>query len=261
MEKRGRVLRDPHRGPGLLMVEGRQYPFLMEGVWRSEVPAKPGLVVNVEFDIHGKLNSITAVPPSQTAKAQAEAELSAARKKKVAALADLTRVLAAGFLFLSWCLLVAFSIQLPFIGKVELTFWQVLGYLNADLSQGLEIRSNSGAGIYGLLTILVLAGPFLHRVWKDRRAYLGGFLPLTFVVLTSLVIRGHIQNLQTTQLAAYGPLQDQIRDEVMGAISFGLGTYLSLLLVVYFAAMGATQFRQERSTQDKQSEVSREKAA
>ena len=45
MAKRGKVLRDPHLGPGLLMVEGKQYPFL-EGSWRSDVPAKPGLVVS-----------------------------------------------------------------------------------------------------------------------------------------------------------------------------------------------------------------------
>lgn len=65
MSKRGRVLRDPHMGPGLLIVEGKQYPFLMEGLWRSEVPAKPGLVVNVDFDAQGNLLGINAVPQSQ----------------------------------------------------------------------------------------------------------------------------------------------------------------------------------------------------
>jgi hypothetical protein len=48
--KRGKILRDPRAGPGLLMIEGRQYWFSMEGVWKSEVPPKPGLAVDVKLD-------------------------------------------------------------------------------------------------------------------------------------------------------------------------------------------------------------------
>src|SRR5438477_327433 len=67
MSKRGKVLRDPHAGPGLLMVEGQQYQFLLEGVWKSDVPPTPGLVVDLEFDSQGKISGITAVPESQIA--------------------------------------------------------------------------------------------------------------------------------------------------------------------------------------------------
>ena len=59
MSKRGKVLRDPHAGPGLLMVEGQQYQFLLEGVWKSDVPPTPGLVVDLEFDSQGKIESRT----------------------------------------------------------------------------------------------------------------------------------------------------------------------------------------------------------
>ncbi len=50
MQKRGRILRDPISGPGLLMVDGQQYPFSLEGVWKSEVPPASGMVVDVNFD-------------------------------------------------------------------------------------------------------------------------------------------------------------------------------------------------------------------
>ena len=63
MAKRGRVLREPYAGPGLVMVEGRQYP-LVQDLWRSEVRARPGLAVNVDFDPNGNLRSITAIPES-----------------------------------------------------------------------------------------------------------------------------------------------------------------------------------------------------
>ena len=89
MAKRGKVLRDPHAGPGLLIVEGRQYPFIMEGVWGSEVPPKPGLAVEVEFDSLDKIIGITALPESQIAKEQAEIALAAAKKRGAALAASL----------------------------------------------------------------------------------------------------------------------------------------------------------------------------
>jgi hypothetical protein len=79
MRKRGKVLRDPHAGPGLLMVEGRQYQFLLESVWKSEGPPKPGLAVEVDFGQSGQILAISVVPESQLAQEQEEA---GKRKKK-----------------------------------------------------------------------------------------------------------------------------------------------------------------------------------
>ena len=73
MRKRGKVLRDPHAGPGLLMVEGRQYQFLLESVWKSDGPPKPGLPVEVDFGQSGQILAITVVPESQLVKEQEEA--------------------------------------------------------------------------------------------------------------------------------------------------------------------------------------------
>ena len=66
--KRGKILRDPRTGPGLLMIDGRQYRFAMEGVWKSEVPPKPGLAVDVELDRTGQVLAITAVSESTATK-------------------------------------------------------------------------------------------------------------------------------------------------------------------------------------------------
>jgi hypothetical protein len=72
MKKRGKVLRDPRTGPGLLMIEGRQYWFGLEGVWKSEAPPKLGLAVDVKLDRAGQILAITAVSESQLAQEQAE---------------------------------------------------------------------------------------------------------------------------------------------------------------------------------------------
>ena len=65
MNKRGKVLRDPHAGPGLLMVEGRQYQFWLDGAWNSDLPPKPGLPVDVTFNARGQIQGISAVSNAQ----------------------------------------------------------------------------------------------------------------------------------------------------------------------------------------------------
>jgi hypothetical protein len=89
MKKRGKVLRDPRTGPGLpgpdhtlpglLMIEGRQYWFSLEGVWKSEILPKPGLTVDVKLDHAGRILTITAVSDFQLAEEQAERSVDATK--------------------------------------------------------------------------------------------------------------------------------------------------------------------------------------
>ena len=89
MKKRGKILRDPGASPGLLMIEGRQYRFCLEAVWTSEVPPKPGLAVDVQFDRAGQILAITAVSEPPLADKPAERFASTAR---AAAMTILRRV-------------------------------------------------------------------------------------------------------------------------------------------------------------------------
>ncbi len=65
MKKRGKILRDPRMGPGLLMIEGRQYRFCLDGAWTSEVHPTPGLAVEVKLDRRGQILAVTAASESQ----------------------------------------------------------------------------------------------------------------------------------------------------------------------------------------------------
>jgi hypothetical protein len=60
MQKRGNILRAPRGGPGLLMIEGRQFAFSLDGVWKSKFPPKPGLLVEVELDSESRITAIAA---------------------------------------------------------------------------------------------------------------------------------------------------------------------------------------------------------
>ena len=78
MAKRGRIVRDPTAGAGLVMVHGRQHSFGLEGVWRSDALPRPGVVVDVEFDDAGRVVAMMAVPDARLAREQAEAAIALA---------------------------------------------------------------------------------------------------------------------------------------------------------------------------------------
>ena len=246
MAKRGKVLRDPHFGPGLLMVEGKQYPFLMEGLWRSEVPAKPGLAVNVDFDTSGKLNGITAVPQSELDQERAALAQAGGRSRvfdRKAGVGSVARVVATGAIVACWFFLTAVSIHPPFFGNLDLSFWQVLGYLNTGSSlQLLELPGNPDSGVFGFLAILVLTGPFLHYLWKDQRALLGGILPLSFMTLVAYRVGAVIHAVSAQLPALYPGPEADLRYGVFNALSVGLGTYVSASLAIYLAVVSTKQF-------------------
>jgi hypothetical protein len=61
------------------MIEGRQYWFCLEGVWKSDFLPKPGLTVDVKLDQVGQILAITALPESQLAEQQTERSMNTPR--------------------------------------------------------------------------------------------------------------------------------------------------------------------------------------
>jgi len=254
MSKRGKVLRDASTGPGLLMVEGQQYQFLLEGVWQSEAPAKPGLVVDVDFDPSGRITSIHAVSESQLAKEQADKAKEKGKEiwGSIVAKVGLPNLIAGALLFISWFWLTAVSVNVPFGGKLEFTFWQVLGYLNA--SNFLEVMERNGhgsAGIYGFFAIVCLAGPFVQYFWKDKRAVLGGLLPILFMIIVAIMVRSSITSAMgpVEGSGSIAEMQKEAQDEMLKAVSLGFGSYLSILAGLYFAGVSVKGFLAGKGTE------------
>jgi hypothetical protein len=67
MRTQGKVLRLPNVAPGLIMIQGRQFKFSGNTVWKSEVEPTPGLVVDVDLDRDLQVVAVTPVPESQLA--------------------------------------------------------------------------------------------------------------------------------------------------------------------------------------------------
>jgi len=204
--------------------------------------------VNVDFDGNGNLRSITALPESQMKGEQENVVRSAlgigmlAQEDSTLGVALLIQFSAAMLLLVSWCLLTALSIHLPFSGSVELTFWQVLGYLNAGgLRQISEVTATPDAGGLGFAAILVLAGPLVHFFSADRRAALGGFLPLGFILYIAYTAYSSFRG------SAYEQVQARFPREIFGALSIGFGTYVFVSLAIYMAVLSAKQYMAARA--------------
>jgi hypothetical protein len=261
MAKRGRIMRDPNAGPGLVIVEGQQYAFSLEGIWRSDTLPRLGVVVDVDFDPHGEVMAMTAVPEAQLAREQAEAALQGARQKGAQLASGMVgrfgaaRLIAAALLVPGWWFLSTVTLDAAMFGQLKVTFWQLLGFLNAG--NPMEMLAGGGRGpgtrLYGLAAVLCLAGPFLSYFWKDRRAHLAGVLPLLFMVFVALTVLAGVRELEGAgreAMAGVGAeyqsmvadFQREARREAMKALSLGLGLWLSLAASLYLAIRGVRDY-------------------
>jgi hypothetical protein len=97
--------------------------------------------------------------------------------------------------------------------------------------------------MYGLLGVVAIAGPFIHHFWKDKRAVLGGLLPLVFMLLVALMVRSALDGAMGGGTeGAFGEFAREARTEAMKAISVGSGVYVALVASLYFAMVGAKKF-------------------
>lgn len=252
MTKRGKILRDTSLGAGLLVVENEQYPFTLEGMWKSDIPPTAGMRVDVEFDAAGQVATVRSVGDAQVTKEHAEAALAAAKQQGAVVLSGAVARFGAGnlialaVLLIGWFFLSAINVTTP-VGSISFTFWHLLGLINAKnafegVLQGGGLVDSS-AGLYGFLALISIVGPFVHYVWKDKRAYLGGLLPLLFMMLVGLLAHSSYNSaLGGTGADANNPFMQQMRDELSKAISIGFGVYLSALASLYFAGMAVKDF-------------------
>lgn len=255
---RGKILREPSAAaPGLVAANGQQYEFMLERIWKSASPATTGATVEIEFDQNEAITGISLVSQDQLTKEQTELAIAAA-KEKGAALANglvakfgLPTLVTLGVLVVSWFFLTAVSYNAGFLGKVDFTFWKILKFVNAG--NPMEALRNLGgdggsAGIYGICAVIALAGPFASYFWKDKRAILGGTLPLLFMVAVGLIVNHTLSSLGGSGGGFFSARDvEEMRDEVMKGISIGVGTYLSVGAALYLAFVSARKFLTARA--------------
>lgn len=261
MNNRGKILRDTNAGAGLLSIALEQYPFTLEQHWKSDVPPKVGMVVDVALDTSGALLTATPVAESQLAKEQAEIAMKAARAKGGALAAGLSArfgvstLVALGALVVGWFFLNTVWIQVSSSYGEGMSLWKILGMLNAPGGVLAGLNGTPGSsGLYGVLCVVALLAPLAPHAWNDRRAHLGGVLPLAFMALVALMVYLGISAGMTQAQGLAGGLAGQSAQRMidsMGkemlraalqALSIGAGFYLAVLASLYLAGKGLIKF-------------------
>ena len=256
MTQRGRVLRDTNSGPGLLAVDGRQYSFTLEEMWQSELPPRPGMMVEVQFNGDGAPEQVRMMPEGQVAREQAAAHLAEAQRRSgelatsMVARFGISTLVVEGLLLLGSFVLPFLSVRAMYLSK-SVTLWQVVSALGADnplVSLGGAGGSGSGGSFYSLLGMVCFLGPLLPYLWKDRPALLGDLLPLAFL---SLVMAVSVASMHDAIPSGTDSMSREMAglamDSVLRSVSLGAGAYLSAAIAVYLAFKGAKAYLVQRA--------------
>ena len=247
MTQRGRVLRDTNVGPGLLTVDGRQFVFTLEDMWKSDLPPRPGMIVDVAFNTEGAPQAVCLVPDNQIAKEQAEQAIADARQHGSAIASGIKSRFGIPVVVTELILLVSFFI-LPNVSvgnayaRRALTGWEVTGL---NVSSGMA----SDHGFLSLLAVVCLFAPLAVPFWKSVWSRWLYAAPLGFCFLTLVTIYVEVQKLgraATESAASWLGAQaaTEMSRQVAGMISVQVGAFLVLICAGYLAtrALKASAF-------------------
>jgi hypothetical protein len=241
---RGTIIKVPDVTPGLLIVDGRQLPFSLEGRWRSPVAPAANMSVEVEFDTAGAVASVSVVDAQQIARekleqfggiAQEQGKVAAEMARQgVGALASrmgTAPLVAAVAIWVAWFFLPAIRITF-FTESRSFTFWEILG-LNLQ-----NTFSPTGShGLFGLLGLLAIAAPFARPfVAHPKASWLNG-MPLVFIILAVARLLYSID-----RAAGTSAIGREVSGFVQELVSLGLGSYVLIIAGAFLA------YRAVRST-------------
>lgn len=254
--RRGTILRDTNAGPGMLHVGGARHAFTLEQHWLGESAPQAGMVVDVRFDEQGEVEAVT---PAQIGKEELE------KAKKMAqhvidsgspALARLGERI--GIPVLAAVALVAVSwIWLPFL-KVTVvagmhqsaTLFEVLRLANAGASLQSFGQAGGSSGIYGVLCTLAMLAPLAPAFLARRKAAWLYFAPLAFVLATALGLYLKVRAMANDMRILAGPQANAMVDamiaQIGGALSTGIGAWISLAAALYLAWRGVQRLALSR---------------
>jgi len=198
LKVRASILRMPGDGPGLLFVDGRQWPFTVDNVWKSPVAPSVNMLVDVDFDGQGNITAIAAVDPQEVAReklgqiggaAQQHGKEAAAIARQgagspVARMGKVT-LAAAVILWLAWFFMpgLGFSVSLLGAGQTKsYTLWDALT---------LDPNNDMNPGSVGFLNLIVIAGiaaPFVASFLRHRQARFLYAAPLACLLIAWFTI-------------------------------------------------------------------------
>jgi hypothetical protein len=242
MTKRGKVLRDTNVGPGLLTVEGKQYSFRPEGMWRSEVPPRPGMTVDVNFDTEGAPAEVFAVSESQIAKEHAQKAIDGALRHG-GAVREVFGASVGGGLKRSMGPLTIAAEAIMLLSFFAFPNLRIGGFVSRSLSGwdaiGLDPQTQmtNDHGFFSLLAIICLLAPlsvpFLKQAWA-KFLYIA---PIGFLLMACVVVGSQLHSAASAAGNIGEELGGRAGREMAGQFgptySLAVGTYLVMICAIY----------------------------
>jgi hypothetical protein len=237
---RGTIIKTPDSSPGLLVVEGQQKTFTLEGAWKSPVAPMVNMAVDIELDGAGFITGLTAVDSQQAAreklkqiggaaqehgtvaveKARQGIGALAARMGKVALAVTL-------ILWIAWFFTPALTIGEGLSNASKsFTFWDLVGL---DPNTNI-VTTPASHGLFGLLGLLAIAAPFGSPFMRNPKARYLYAMPLGYLVIAVFVI---LSDFNTFFGHIYSSLADAMK---VLSFSFGYGTYVLVITSLFLAA-------------------------
>ncbi len=240
LKVRASVLRAPGAAPGLLIVEGRQWPFTLDGVWKSSAAPSANMAVDVDFDGQGNITAITAVDPQQAAREKLN-QIGGAAQQHGKETAEIVRqgvgVLAARMgkftlgaaviLWIAWFFMPALTVGENVTNAPKsFTFWDLVGLdPNTNIMQ-----APASHGLFGLLGLLAIVAPFGAPFIRNSKAKLLTAAPLIYLVIAYFVIQS---DFNTFFAHIYGATLNDASKWL--SFSFGYGAYLLAAASLFLA--------------------------
>ena len=243
---RGTIIKVPDTTPGLLMIDGQQLTFMLEGRWKSPVAPAANMVVEVDLNDAGVVSAITVVDSQQLAKEKLDQlsglaqqhgkEAAAIAKQGVGALAarmGTPTLVAAVSVWLAWFFLPIASIEFFLVSR-SFTFWQILGINEAALSN----PSASDHGLFALIGLVAIAAPFAVPFVQHPRAKMLNAGPLAYLVVAILGLVWRASS-AAGQAGANSEIARGMAREVASAaweaLSIGIGAYVLIAATGFLA--------------------------
>jgi hypothetical protein len=197
---RGTVIKVPDSEPGIIVANGKQESFTLQGVWKSPVAPTVNMPVDIEFNSAGGVTGVVAVDSQQINRERFNQIGSVAQEhgkdalklaqQRIGALADRMGKVTLGasvLVWIAWFFLPAAAINGGVAATVSYTFWNLLG---TDFDNPVSaLVKEGGHGIFALLGLLGIVAPFAAPYLRAAWARYLNAAPLVYVILGFLVIR------------------------------------------------------------------------
>lgn len=244
---RGKIIHyNTNEGGGIIMAEGRQYPFTI-AAWTAEAVPAAGKTVEITIE-EDSVTAVSVIGDDVLLKEKA-AELGgklgsalgnidlSSLKAGASSLTTGENSTAAGSVVERYGVIMLAAYGLFLIGSLVFNavsisiFGNSMGRSLFEIASLLSQTGANGGGGIKLLLVLAYFGVALPIIWRDRRAWLALLLP---ALATAWAIISVLR------------IMNSMGSEVAGAMgnvfSIGFGLYLTIAAAVVLAAGGAKRF-------------------